>query len=98
MDEQDRLRNLEAINRLLRGHVREWTAQDGTTYRRVHVDGVEYWERRSSDGAVRRDEITSSLQALFEQIAAAEAPEELNRLYREAGIPLPGDPLAPKRN
>lgn len=86
------------MNRLLRGEVREWTSPNGTTYRRVWRDGREYWEQRYADGRTRSDEITPGVQESFDSLAAADDTAELERIFREGGLFLPGDPNAPRQN
>jgi len=98
LDEATRLKNLDSMNRFLRGETTEWKSPNDVTYRRVVKDGRAYFERSYADGATTTDEITQDLQELFSWVAATDNPEELDRHFRERGLPLPGDPKAPKQN
>lgn len=98
MDEEARRRGLSAINRLLRGETTEWTSPAGTRYRRFWHEGREYWEQQHADGGKSVHEITPQVRALFLESASRDDVGDLEALFRGLGMPLPGDPKAPRKN
>ena len=86
------------LNAFLRGESMTYVGITGTVYRRVCRDGRDFFEQSYADGQTSSTQLTPGLQALFDKVAATDDDAGLYRIFREGGVPLPGDPNTPTSN